>query len=74
MPLAKEQHAAAAAKIKAYLEETFEIDASHLQAELFVRFLSEQIGLYYYNKGVTDALSMMHDKLDDLYLLIKDEP
>lgn len=71
--LTKEQKSSAAAKIKEYMAETFEIEIGDLQAEIFVDYITEHIGIYHYNKAVYDSLSFMTEKAEDLYLLMKDE-
>lgn len=71
--LSKEQKSNAATKIKEYLEENFEIEVGNLPSEFFVDFITENIGIYYYNKAIADSLSFMTEKAEDLYLLMKDE-
>jgi len=73
VPLTKEQKENAIHKIKEYLEENFEIDIGGLQAEIFIDFITKNIGIYYYNQAVADSLSFMTEKANDLYLLMKDE-
>lgn len=72
-PLTKEQKAIATEKIKEYLRENFEIEAGKLQSEMFLDYISENFAVYYYNKAIADTLSFMADKVDELYLLMKDE-
>ena len=71
--LSKEQKEQAASKLKKYFMENFEVEIGMLQSEFFIDFISENIGSYYYNKGIEDSLSYMTDKLDDLYLLMRDQ-
>ena len=72
--LTKEQKENAAENIKEYLCENFELDIGNLQADMFLDFITEKIGGCYYNKAVIEAIAAMTDKVDDLYLLLKDEP
>ena len=71
--LTKEQKEKAIVKIKEYIEENFDFEISNMQSGFFVDFISENIGVYFYNKAVADSMSFMIDKTDDLYLLMKDE-
>ncbi len=71
--LGKEQKAVAIAKIKDYAAENFDVELGNLQTEMFLDFLTEKLGPAYYNKGVTDAMAFMNEKVEDLYLLMQDE-
>ena len=42
-----------------------------LPTEIFLEYISEKVGPYYYNQGVTDAMQMMTEKTEELYLLMK---
>lgn len=69
----KEQKQICVKKIIAYLEEHFEVACGQLGAELFLRFLTEEIGPIYYNKGIEHSILFMTDRANDLYALMKDE-
>ena len=71
--LTKEQKKVAVRKIRDYLHENFEIESGNLQAEIFLDYLTDSIGAFYYNKAVADSLGLMTDKVEELYLLMKDE-
>jgi len=73
IPLTKEQKSKAALKIKEYIAENFELDIGNLQAGFFLDFITKNIGIYYYNQAVSDSMSLITDKIDDMYLLMKDE-
>ena len=72
IPLNKEQTAVASAKLREYITENFDVDIGNLQAEIFLDYISENIGVHYYNKGVIDSLSFMEEKVEDMCLLLKD--
>ena len=72
--LTKEQKAEAVSKIKLYLEKNFQVELGNLHVEIFLEYLTENIGLYYYNKAIGEALAFMNEKTEELYLLMKDEP
>ena len=71
--LTKEQKLNAAAKIKEYVEENFETEIGNLQSTIFIDFITENIGMYYYNKAIADAMTFMTEKIEDFYLIMKDE-
>ena len=73
IPLTKEQKEKARDKIKEYMAENFEIDTGNLQAGIFLDYITENIGIYYYNQAIADSLSFITQKAEDLYLLMKDE-
>lgn len=71
--LSKEQKSTAVSKVKAYIEENFETEVGNLQTEIFIDFISKTLGPYYYNQGVGDSLTFMTERVEDLFLLMKDE-
>ena len=71
--LSREQKEKAAAVIKAYVEEQWETEIGALKSAFFVDFLCENVGKYFYNKGIADCASYMEEKVEDLYLLTKNE-
>ena len=73
LTLPKEQKEKAAILIKEYFEEELDTEIGLLRAGFFVDFLSEQIGKYFYNKGIADCSTYMEEKVEDLFLLMKDE-
>ena len=73
IPLTKEQKTNAVSKIKNYISENFDTEIGNLQSEIFFEYITEHIGVYYYNKGVADSMAFMTDKIEDFYLLMKDE-
>ena len=71
--LSKEQRKNAAKKIKEYITENFEFEIGNLQSEIFLDYITDNVGVYYYNNAVADSLSFVVKKVDELYLLMKDE-
>ena len=59
--------------IQEQLSERFELEATGLEAKLLLSFVTEKLGEYYYNQGVQDAITLMSQKLDDVYLLMRIE-
>lgn len=70
--LTKDQKAGAVADIKAFMEEDYDIELGNLESERFLDFLTEKVGIHYYNAGVEDSRKLIIDRTDDLYLLMKD--
>ncbi len=67
---AKEQ---IANSVQDYMNNELEIEISGLQASLIESFITEKLSSYYYNQGVADSMNIMKDKVDDLFLIMKDE-
>ncbi|MCL2049706.1 MAG: DUF2164 domain-containing protein [Defluviitaleaceae bacterium] len=72
-PLTKEQKQTATNKLRDYLYENFDTEIGNMQSDFFLDYISENIGAYYYNKGIADAMAFIADKTEDMYLLMKDE-
>lgn len=69
--LSKEERADVVENLTEYLDKNLDIELGNLQGELLLDYLSEKIGIYYYNQGVSDSIKMMNEKVEDLYLLIR---
>ncbi len=63
---------AAAALIK-YMREHLDCEAGNMSAQMLVDFITEELGNYWYNMGVGDAMKYMAERTEDLYLLMRDE-
>ena len=73
LTLSKEQKTAAIIKIKEYITENFDTEIGSLQAEIFLDYLTNNIGVYYYNNAIADSMTFISEKIEDMYLLMKDE-
>ena len=71
--LNKEQIETAKSLIKEYLAVNLDAEIGGLQAEMFLDYLVKYIGVYCYNKAVADSMGFITERIDDLYLLMKDE-
>lgn len=58
--------------IRAYFLDELGMEISNLQIDLFLDFVNEKVGRYYYNAGIADAIASMRDKTEDLAVLLKD--
>ena len=54
------------AKLQAYVSEELRQPIGRFDAEFLIDFISEQIGGYYYNRGVYDAQTLVAAKLEDI--------
>ena len=53
-------------KIKMYLKEELDQDIGNFVAEFLLDFFSEEVGVYFYNRGIRDALDMLYSRVDEL--------
>ena len=67
----KEQLSAILPKIIDFTAKELETEISSLQARMLLNFFTDEIGDYYYNKGVDDSIFTMSQKVEDLYMLIR---
>ncbi|MEQ1768972.1 MAG: DUF2164 domain-containing protein [Devosia sp.] len=67
----KEQRAAIVEKVQRYFTDELDQSIGAIPAEMLLNFLSEEIGAFYYNQGLTDAqavyLRMMDNAGDEIY-------
>lgn len=52
--------------IQTYFSAELDHEIGNLGAEMFLDFISEKIGVYYYNRGLTDAQVVVTKKMDDI--------
>lgn len=53
-------------KIKKYFDAEMDQEIGQFEAEFLMDFFSENIGSYYYNRGLLDAQIAIRSKLDDI--------
>ncbi len=53
-------------KIKIYLHEELDIDIGNFDAEFLLDFFSEEIGTYFYNRGISDAIDMLDTRMEEV--------
>jgi len=61
----KEERAAMAAKIQDYFREELDQEIGLIPAEMFITFLADAIGPYFYNRGLRDAEALLLRKIED---------
>ncbi len=53
-------------KIQAYFERELDQEIGQFDAEFLLDFFSEQVGNYYYNKGLQDAQAVIIGQLENI--------
>ncbi|MBM70169.1 MAG: hypothetical protein CME43_11895 [Haliea sp.] len=66
LDFSREQKERMAAKVKRYLNEELQQDIGSFDAEFLVDFLAEELGPYFYNRGLSDAMSLFTEKMGEL--------
>ncbi len=62
----KEEKAVINRKIQLYFKEELDQEIGQFDAEFLLDFFSEQIGPYYYNRGLYDAQAVLENRLEDI--------
>ena len=60
------EKAAILPKVKMYLREELDVEIGNFDAEFLLDFFSEQVGAYYYNRGLYDAQAALAQQLDTI--------
>ncbi|MEW8626285.1 MAG: DUF2164 domain-containing protein [Candidatus Thiodiazotropha sp.] len=53
-------------KIKQYFSDKLDQDIGQFDAEFLLDFFSEEIGPYYYNRGLQDARAVLESRLENI--------
>jgi len=53
-------------KIQEYFQEELDHEIGNLQAGLFLNFIAEEVGPFFYNKGVRDSQMALNKRVDEL--------
>ncbi|MBV2089649.1 MAG: DUF2164 domain-containing protein [Candidatus Thiodiazotropha sp. (ex Ctena orbiculata)] len=53
-------------KIKNYFREKLDQEIGQFDAEFLLDFFSEEIGSYYYNRGLQDARAVLESRLENI--------
>jgi uncharacterized protein (DUF2164 family) len=62
----KQEKAIIIDKILLYFREELDQDIGQFDAEFLLDFFSEEVGAYYYNRGIYDAQAILVKKLDTI--------
>lgn len=60
------EKAAIVAKLQGYFNDELRQPIGRFDAEFLIDFISEEIGGYYYNRGVYDAQTVVAAKIEDI--------
>lgn len=53
-------------KIKQYFDDNLDEEIGQFDAEFLLNFFSNEIGAYYYNRGLNDARAVLQNNLDNI--------
>ena len=53
-------------KLKGYFVDELDQEIGQFDAEFLLEFISKEIGLYYYNRGLNDAQEIFRDRVDSI--------
>ncbi|MCK4711063.1 MAG: DUF2164 domain-containing protein [Gammaproteobacteria bacterium] len=62
----KEEKEVIVRKIQLYFKEEFDKEIGSFDAGFLLDFFSEEVGAYYYNRGLIDAQAVLDTKLEDI--------
>ena len=53
-------------KIKMYLHEELDVEIGNFDVEFLLDFFSEEVGPYFYNRGIKDSLDMLDTRMEEV--------
>lgn len=53
-------------KIQRYFDDELNLEIGQFDSEFLLDFFSEQVGAYFYNRGLYDARAILETRLDDI--------
>lgn len=69
--LERAQKEALAAAIQEYMQDELEVEIGQFDSEFLIDFITDKLALFYYNKGIEDAKSVIERRMlemnDELY-------
>lgn len=60
------------AKIKAYFIHELDHEVGGFEAEFLIDFFGNEIGAYYYNRGLFDAQQVLNEKTEEIGYVIQE--
>ena len=66
LKFSKEEREIIRSKIQLYFREELNQEIGQFDAECLLDFFSEEIGAYYYNRGLYDAQAILEKKMDTI--------
>lgn len=64
--LSKEQQNLLVDKLKQYFTSNLDYELGGFDAQFLLDFISDEIGLYFYNQGILDSQAILNSKIDDI--------
>ncbi len=62
----KEEKEQIVPKIKMYLHEELDVEIGNFDAEFLLDFFSEEMGTYFYNRGISDAIDTLDARMEEV--------
>ena len=62
----REEKAAIVAKIQAWFEKELSQDIGQFDAEFLLDFFGDEVGKYFYNRGLYDAQAILEGRMDNI--------
>lgn len=62
----KDEKALLVRKLQVYFNEELQHELGRFDAEFLLDFVGEELGAYFYNRGLQDAQAILSSRLDDL--------
>ncbi len=59
-------------KVKLYFSEELDQDIGNFDAAFLIDFFAEEIGAYFYNRGLYDAQQLFNEKVEELGYTIQE--
>lgn len=53
-------------KLKRYLDQELDVEIGQFDAEFLLDFISKEIGVYHYNRGLNDAQDIFKSRLESI--------
>lgn len=61
-----EEKAVITQKLQRYLADELTLEVGQFDAEFLLDFLSEEVGCYFYNRGLYDAQTVLSERFEDI--------
>ena len=62
----REEKEAIVAKIQAWFEKELKQDIGQFDAEFLLDFFGDEVGKYFYNRGLNDAQAILEGRMDNI--------
>ena len=62
----REEMAAIVARLRAWFDSELNQEIGQFDAEFLVDFFADEVGKYFYNRGLYDAQAILHERMDSV--------